>query len=67
MDRQHLQRQIRWSEMKEKSIILLGGAGGSQSEGGGCECDGGLRGNETPGFNLEPGCSRARSPGARPG
>lgn len=66
MDRQHLQRQISWSEIKEKNISAGGGGGGSQSEGGGCECDGGLHGNETPGFNLEADCLRARSPGARP-
>lgn len=38
----------------------------SQSEGGGSECDEGLHGNETPGFNLETDCLRARSPGAGP-
>lgn len=35
-----------------------------KSEGGGCECDEGLNGNETPGFNLESDCLRAESPGA---
>lgn len=35
-----------------------------KSEGGGCECDEGLNGNETPGFNLESDCLRAQSPGA---
>lgn len=35
-----------------------------KSEGGGCECDEGLNGNETPGFNLDSDCLRAQSPGA---
>lgn len=35
-----------------------------KSEGRGCECDEGLNGNETPGFNLESECLRAQSPGA---
>lgn len=35
-----------------------------KSEGGGCECDEGLNGNETPGFNLDSNCLRAQSPGA---
>lgn len=35
-----------------------------KSEGGGCECDEGLNGNETPGFNLESDCLHTQSPGA---
>lgn len=35
-----------------------------KSEGGGCECDEGLNGNETPGFNLESDCLHSQSPGA---